>query len=137
MSDTKLSLAILQRISEFLAELPEEHLADLANGKARLTFIPTGATEPHQPTTRRSTRAKASRAAAPKVDMSETRDALAGMDSREEGREFLDKFRVEQELRPLARLLGISSSGTKDILIARIVERTIGGRLNSAAIRHL
>lgn len=137
MSDAKLSLAILQRISEFLADLAEEHLAEIADGKARLTFIPVGATEPRQPITKKAATARAGRAAAPTVDMSEARDALAKMDSREEGRAFLKSFRVKPELQSLAASLGLGVSGTKDTLTDRIVERTIGNRLNSAAIRQL
>ena len=41
MSDVSaLSLAVLRQVVEFLDGLPEEHIADLAEGRARLTFVP-------------------------------------------------------------------------------------------------
>ncbi|HZO67779.1 MAG TPA: Rho termination factor N-terminal domain-containing protein [Kribbellaceae bacterium] len=139
MSDAKLTLAVLQRISEFLADLPEEHLMDIADGKARLTFIPAGATEPRQPAVKTAAPRRASRTAAPTVDMSEARDTLAAMNNRDEGRTFLDGFRQKPELVDLAKLLDIGnlSRYKKPELIDIIVERTIGSRLNSAAIRQL
>ena len=42
----KQSIAILTRVAEFIATLPEEHLADIESGAAVLTFIPAGASEP-------------------------------------------------------------------------------------------
>jgi hypothetical protein len=137
MSDAKLSLAVLQRIAEFIADLPEDHLAEIADGRARLTFIPAASNEPRQPTDKRAAPARTSRAAAPTVDMSEAREALARMGSRDEGRAYLNRFRAKPELQSLAKLLGLGSSGSKPDLIDRIVERTIGNRLNSAAIRQL
>jgi len=137
MSDARLSLAVLQRIAEFIADLPEDHLADIADGKARLTFIPAGSTEPRKPTDVHATRTRTSRPTTPTVDVNEARSALAAMGSRDEGRTYLDKLRAKVELQPLAKLLGLGISGNKPELIDRIVERTIGSRLNSAAIREL
>jgi hypothetical protein len=134
MSDAKLSLAVLQRVSEFLADLPEEHLEDLATGRARLTFIPEGATTPRTPS---RSRAKASSTAEPSVDVSAHQAALAQMQSRDEGRAYLNRLRVKPDLVSLAKLLGLGASGTKAVLVDRIVERLIGARLNSAAIRQL
>lgn len=134
MSDAKLSLAVLQRVSEFLADLPEEHLEDLAAGRARLTFIPDGATTPRTPS---RSRAKPSRTAEPSVDVSVHQAALSQMQSRDDGRAYLDALKVKPDLVSLARLLGLGVSGAKAVLIDRIVERLIGARLNSAAIRQL
>lgn len=135
MSDAKLSLAVLQRVSEFLADLPVEHLEDLAAGRARLTFIPAGSSAPHAPASARSR--AASRSADADVDVSAHRDALAAMQSRDEGRAYLSRLKVKPDLTALAKLLGVGASGTKAALIDRIVERMIGARLNSAAIRQL
>ena len=44
MSSAKISLGLLQRISEFLADLPEDHLEDLADGRARLAYVRVGET---------------------------------------------------------------------------------------------
>jgi hypothetical protein len=136
MSDAKQSIAILQRISEFLADIPEEHLSDIAEGKARLTFIPVGASEPRRPATKATRTTKATRAAAAPVDMSEARAALAAMTSRDEGAAYLNRLRVP-ELKDLAASLGHGRTGTKPELIDRIVQRTIGSRLNAAAIHDL
>jgi len=135
MSDAKLSLAILQRVSEFLADLPAEHLEDLAAGRARLTFVPDGASAPRVPSS--SPRRPASKPAEPAPEVNEIRDRLAQMQSRDEGRTYLGGFKVKPELTSLAKLLGVGTSGPKPALIDRIVERTIGARLNSAAIRQL
>lgn len=133
MSDAKLTLAVLQRISEFLADLPEEHVAAIAEGRARLTFIPADTTDPWTPAKRTGP------AAQPNVNLDEVRERLSTMDTREEGKIYLHPMRVKQELQPLARLLGMGGvSGLKhDDLVDAVVERTIGSRLNSAAIRQL
>ncbi len=137
MSDAKLSIAVLQRISEFLADIPEEHLGDIADGKARLTFIPVGAAEPRRPAAKVVKTAKAARTAAPAVDVSETRAALAAMATRAEGEALLQPMRVDPELRDLAAALGFTRSGKKQELIEKIVQRTIGSRLGAAAIHEL
>ncbi|MBO0769659.1 MAG: hypothetical protein J2O48_13330, partial [Solirubrobacterales bacterium] len=50
MSDVaKLSMTVLQRISEFLASLPEDQLADIAEGRATVTYHPYGAAAPAVP----------------------------------------------------------------------------------------
>lgn len=55
MSSLSIPIGILQRISEFLAELPEDQIADLAEGRARLAYVPDGA---EAPAPRKSTPAK-------------------------------------------------------------------------------
>lgn len=53
---TKLSLGVLQRVSEFLAELPEDQLLDIAEGRARIAYVPEGSPgpPPRGPTTKRA-----------------------------------------------------------------------------------
>jgi hypothetical protein len=147
MTDAKLSLAVLQQIADFLRDLPEADLTDVAEGRARLTLIPAGASAPRVPRSR-STGARRSPAsgrsstsgasAASVVDMGQARDALAGMSSRDEGRRYLSLLGVK-ELKALAAQLdmrGVSSLKKAD-LVDKIVEQTIGYRLNSSAIRQL
>jgi hypothetical protein len=70
--------------------------------------------------------------------MGQARDALAGMSSREEGTSYLSSLGVK-ELKALAAQLdmrGVSSLKKAD-LVGKIVEQTIGYRLNSSAIRQL
>ncbi|WP_327006852.1 Rho termination factor N-terminal domain-containing protein [Dactylosporangium sp. NBC_01737] len=136
MSDVaKLSMTVLQRISEFLATLPEDQIVDIAEGRATLTYHPFGAAAPAAP----ATRAPAKRAAAkPTKDMSVVVDQLGGFQSRDEAERLL-KPMVVGDLRAVAAQLGIGGvSGTRKAdLITMLVERTIGARLNSAAVRQL
>lgn len=47
MSDVSaMSLALLRRVAEFLDDLPADQVADLAEGRALLAYVPLGATEP-------------------------------------------------------------------------------------------
>ncbi|MBB5873107.1 chromosome partitioning protein [Allocatelliglobosispora scoriae] len=77
-------------------------------------------------------------AAAPVGGATDTVTALRGMSAREDGAALLHAFSLAS-LRELAAALDMSAlgSGTRDELIERIVERTIGSRLNSEAIRRL
>ncbi|WP_432834140.1 Rho termination factor N-terminal domain-containing protein [Dactylosporangium sp. CA-092794] len=135
MSDVaKLSMTVLQRVSEFLASLPEDHLADIAEGRATITYHPYGASKPVTPT-----RTPAKRTAAkPAQDMTHVVEALEQMHTREEGERRLTPMSVA-DLRAVAGELGISgiSKTKKADLVAMLVERTIGARLNSAAVRRL
>ncbi|GAB3868153.1 hypothetical protein ACFPIJ_23910 [Dactylosporangium cerinum] len=136
MSDVaKLSMTVLQRISEFLATLPEDQLLDIAEGRATLTYHPFGAASPAAPVKR----APAKRAAAkPAKDMSVAVDELNRMQTRDEGERYLKPLLVG-ELRAVAAQLGIGgvSKTPKPDLITMLVERTIGSRLNSLAVRQL
>jgi hypothetical protein len=134
MSDVaKLTITVLQRISEFLQTLPEDQLTDIAEGRATLTYHPLGATRPAAPGRRAP-----SRAAKPKKDMSEVVGTLGRMVSRDEGERYLASL-TATDVKALAGELGMRgvSKDRKDDLIAKIVERTIGARLDSAAIRQL
>jgi Rho termination factor, N-terminal domain len=129
----KLTVTVLQRISEFLQTLPEDQLTDIAEGRATLTYHPFGAARPTAPSRR-----PPSRIAKPKKDMSEVSATLGRMTSRDEGERFLGSL-TATDVKALAAELGMRgvSKDRKDDLIAKIVERTIGARLDSAAIRQL
>lgn len=103
MTDAKLSVAVLQRIADFLSELPEADVADLAEGRARLALIPAGASTPRAPRTRSAPTRRVT-APASAADMGQAREALAGMSSREEGTAYLSALGVK-ELKALAALL--------------------------------
>jgi hypothetical protein len=141
----KLSMTILQRISEFLASLPEDQLADIAEGRATLTYHPYGAVSPVVPaqpaTTKAATPRKAPAQRQPTVPAPGVAEAVAElgrMASRDEGQRYLQLMKVG-DLRAVAAALGIGgvSKTVKADLIALLVERTIGSRLNSAAVRAL
>ena len=137
MSDVaKLSMTVLQRISEFLATLPEDQIVDIAEGRATLTYHPFGASTPATPVKKAPARKAA--AAKPTKDMSAVVDQLDGIQSRDEAERLL-KPMVVGDLRAVAAQLGIGGvSGTRKAdLITMLVERAIGARLNSAAVREL
>jgi hypothetical protein len=135
MSDVSaLSLALLRRVAEFLDGLADDHIADLAEGRARLTFVPWGATEPVPPRVARPAR----KAADPKVDCDAIVAQLNGAGSRDEGRQLLDPLNVTA-LRAVAKTAGMTgvSKTPKEELVEQLVALTIGGRLGFAAMREL
>jgi hypothetical protein len=133
----KLTLTVLQRVSDFLQTLPEDQLNDIAEGRATLTYHPYGAPGPITPGRRPAAKAS-TRQAKPKKDMSEAVGALERMSTREDGERYLSGMTVAV-LKDLAAHRGIGgvSKYKKDDLVALLVEQTIGARLNSAAIRQL
>lgn len=134
MSDVqKLSLAVLNAVSKFLAELPAEHLDDLANGTARLAFVPMGATEPLPAASRKRTAASR-----PSADMSDTIQRLSEITVRDQASAVIQSLTVAN-LKALASQLGMKgySSMAKEDLKQTIIEFTVGNRINSAAIRAL
>lgn len=66
--------------------------------------------------------------------MTNTKDKLEKINSREEGFEFLKNYKVK-DLVSLAKSLDLMTRGTKQQLKERIVHFTIGYRLNSQAIQ--
>jgi hypothetical protein len=135
MSDVSaLSLALLRRVAEFLDGLSEDHISDLAEGRARLTYVPWGATEPVLPKASRP--APVRRAAAPKVDHDAIVAELSRAGSRDEGRRILEPFNVTA-MRAIAKAAGMTgvSKTSREELVEQIVALTIGGRLSYAAIR--
>ncbi len=134
MSDSrKQTLGILARISEFLETLPEEHLADLESGDARLTIIPAGSHEPLS-----GVRVPRSRTSKPtSIDVNAIAEAVRTAETREYAAATLKPLRKDPELKVVATLLNVVGLGNlpKDKLIEAIVEATVGSRLDSIAIR--
>jgi hypothetical protein len=137
MNDLKVSLGVLQRISEFLADLPESQLLDLADGKARLAYVPVGSDQPAP--SARSTRSRGTPSRQEFVPSQTTVDTLHRFES------LGNRDEAAAELRPMGKpaLLDIAkalsvpraSSLSKDHLTREIVEATVGRRLDSIAIR--
>jgi hypothetical protein len=121
-------------VSEFLAELPEDQLTDLAEGRARLAFVPEGATEP-APRTRPAKRATRA-AAPPSEDTLQLIETLKGKASREDAATEVSG-RKTPELRAVAKALNIPRHS--DLRVAElhreIVDATVGRRLDSIATR--
>jgi hypothetical protein len=133
MSVTKLSLGVLQRVSEFLAELPEDQLTDLAEGRARLAYVPEGTTEP-------APRARATKRTAAASQPSEATKALIerleALGSREAATTEAGDIKTA-DLRAIGKALNVPRySGMKvDDLRREIVDATVGRRLDSIATR--
>ncbi|MGC5020402.1 Rho termination factor N-terminal domain-containing protein [Micromonospora sp. DT47] len=138
MTDATLASAVLVRVAELLRKLPAADVTALAEGRARLAVVPAESVD-RGPVDAGATRTPASRrAAAPATDLGRAREALAGTSSRHDGTAYLSSW-TASDLRALAAQLevrGVSGLRKAD-LIDRIVDRTIGFRLNSSAIRQL
>jgi hypothetical protein len=137
MSDVSaLSLALLRRVAEFLDGLPEEHVADIAEGRARLTYVPWGAIEPMPA---KAVRPSATRKVpTAKVDHDAMVAKLNRASSRDEGRGLLKPLNVTT-LRAVAKAAGMTgvSKTPKEDLLEELVALTIGGRVSYAAMRDL
>ncbi|MFV2113573.1 hypothetical protein ACFHW0_14695 [Micromonospora sp. LOL_025] len=154
-------------VTALLRGLPAADLAALAQGRARLAVVPVDPTPPDPPAeclapaghpatapADRSTSAArpaaapadrgvvparpSARQAASAPDPVAARAALATMSRRDDGTAYLSGW-TARDLRVLAaslELRGVAGLRKAD-LVARIVDRTIGFRLASAAIRRL
>ncbi|MFG2056791.1 Rho termination factor N-terminal domain-containing protein [Micromonospora sp. NPDC048930] len=120
--------AVLAVVAEFLAGLSAAEVAALAEGSARLAVVPATGTVP----------AGRPGAATPPstVDVEQAHAALVAMARRDEGTAYLASW-TARELRALAARAGLRGVAglRKAELIDRIVDRTIGFRLDSTAIR--
>jgi hypothetical protein len=137
MSSLKIPLGILQRISEFLADLPEEQLTDLSEGRARLAYVPVGSTEPAAP--RRSVRSRAAANRPPFVPKPATVDLLRQLDtisSRDQATAALARLK-KADLVDGAKALSVPGVSNLNMegLRREIVEATVGRRLDSVATR--
>jgi hypothetical protein len=136
MSDSrKQTLGILARISEFLEALPEDQVAELESGDARLTIIPAGSLEPLRPAPKTRATARQSKSAA--VDVHAIAEAVRTAETRESATATLRPLRKDPDLKEVAVLLNVTGLGNlaKDKLIDAVVEATVGSRLDSLAIR--
>jgi hypothetical protein len=133
----------LTRVAEFLTGLSATELTELAAGRARLALLPVPPPDPAGPTTARVPAAgpldgagPASPAGAVAVDLAGAHAALAAMSRRDEGTAYLAAWPA-RELRALAAHAGLRGVGglRKTDLVDRIVDRLIGFRLNSTAVR--
>jgi hypothetical protein len=133
--EPKQSLAVLRQIAEFLEGLPADQVDDLAEGRARLTLIPWGSSEPLIPA-KKATR-RAGRPAASTVDAEAIAAQVEAAASRDLAQAILNPLKVA-DLKAVAAALHISGpAGTKAPLIKQIVELTAGARLSGEALRAL
>ncbi|MEU5942394.1 hypothetical protein ABZ807_25160 [Micromonospora sp. NPDC047548] len=128
MTDGTLAASVLTRVAELLADLPAADVAALAEGRARLAVLPVA-----PPVT-----AAGPPAPHPAADLDGAVTALAAMTSRADGTAYLTPWPAK-DLRALAARLGLRGVAglRKAELVDRLVDRTVGFRLNSAAVRQL
>ncbi|TDB70748.1 SAP domain-containing protein [Micromonospora sp. KC723] len=142
MTDPTRTAALLVRLADLLRDLPAAEVAALAEGRARLAVMPAGGAAPAGgalvPSADLGDRRSVPRRAGPSdTDPDRAVAALAAMTSRGDGTAYLSAWPV-RELRVLAARLGLrGATGRKADLVERIVDRTVGFRLDSAAIRQL
>ena len=125
------SLTVLARVAEFLAGLSAAEVAALTEGRARIALLPTGDAAPP-----RSPASAAPPVAPSAVDTDRAHAALLAMSRRDDGTAYLSSWPV-RDLRALAARAGLRGvAGLRKVeLVERIVDRTIGFRLDSTAIR--
>ena len=144
--------AVLARVAKFLTGLSAAEVAALATGRARLALLPTdeptGATaagptdalsadtSTAEPTFPAAPGAASWPVSASAVDNERAHAALAAMSRREDGTAYLSSW-TARDLRALAARAGLRGvTGLRKMeLVERIVDRTIGFRLDSTAIR--
>ncbi|WP_200211275.1 hypothetical protein [Micromonospora coerulea] len=143
--------AVLARVAEFLAGLSAAEVTALAEGRARLALLPdhaaptaispvpvTAAPAVDGPASGAATDVGRASAPAPTspVDAERAYAALAAMSRRADGTAYLAAW-TTRELRALAAWAGLRGvTGLRKLeLVERIVDRTIGFRLDSTAIR--
>ncbi|MEU4645222.1 hypothetical protein [Micromonospora sp. NPDC023814] len=152
-------------LTALLRDLPAADLAALVEGRARLAVVPLDGAPPGPPTAARPVPparrtaapprpagqparpvapsadpagpvARSARRAVPATDPARARAALAAMSRRADGTAYLSGW-TARDLRALAaglELRGVAGLRKAD-LVDRIVDRTIGFRLDSTAIR--
>jgi hypothetical protein len=134
MSDlVKHSLTVMNRIAEFIQELNEEDLAQLANNQARLAIIPSGQDKPRVPASR-------SKAAAPKAAPADPDQVIAAVEA------MNDEGEAERYLAPLLattlkavaakRDVALASKDKKVDIVEKLVFNLVGYRVESAVLRH-
>ncbi|WP_406037241.1 hypothetical protein OG799_22350 [Micromonospora sp. NBC_00898] len=133
----------LTRVAEFLTGLSAADLTELAAGRVRLALLPTDApaTTPVAGPAPSPGPTEAPGAVPPPAgpstpDVERAHAALAGMSRRDDGTAYLAAW-TTRELRALAARAGLRGvTGLRKVeLVERIVDRTVGFRLDSAAVR--
>jgi hypothetical protein len=135
MSSLNIPFGILQRVSEFLAGLPEDQIVDLAEGRTRLAYIPAGQETP-VPTRQPAAARPAKVPAQPTPETTALIEELRALSSRDDAATKIAHLK-KPALQAVARALSVprASSLTSAELRAEIIQATVGRRLDSIAIR--
>ncbi|WFE64189.1 Rho termination factor N-terminal domain-containing protein [Micromonospora sp. WMMD714] len=136
-----LAAGVLARVGELLAGLSAAEVAALAQGRMRLAVVPVApAGEPAGPTPVPLTASLSPAAPVPPtpsgVDLTVAAATLDAMAQRRDGTAYLTPWPL-RDLRALAARLGLRGVGglRKAELVERLVDRTVGFRAASAAVR--
>lgn len=123
MSDVvEVSVALLRRFADFTKKLTPEQLGALAAGELKFDLVDV----------KKPTKQKA------QIDPSAVSAHLQTISSRDEAARYIDELKLTvPQQKQLAGALGVSLTGAmrKDQVRDRIVEHTVGYRLNSQTIR--
>src|SRR5215469_15691074 len=117
MSSLKISLGVLQRVSEFLANLPEDQLADLAEGRAQLAYVRSGETEPVAP--KKAARPRAAASFVPSAATLERLHRLDELNSREDAEAEIASL-AKHELVDIAKALKVPRAGSLGMVALRL-----------------
>lgn len=129
MPEIESQVGVLREVANFLRTLTAEQVDQLNSGEARIVL---------EQRTGRSRKGGVANQRLQNVDLTGVRAILQDMNSREEGRAFLDELRLPRSaLQEFAHSLDmlVNKSDTVDKLKDLVVEATIGYRLRSNAIR--
>ncbi|WP_432903773.1 Rho termination factor N-terminal domain-containing protein [Micromonospora matsumotoense] len=136
-----LAAGVLARVGELLSGLSAADVAALAQGRARLVVVPVAPTgdaadRPAAPTPATPPPAAPVQPTPSGVDLDAASATLDTMAHRRDGTAYLTPWSI-RDLRALAARLGLRGVGglRKAELVERLVDRTIGFRVASAAVR--
>jgi len=112
---------IVRMIGDFLRGLTSAQISSLASGGATIAVLPPGAK------------------IAKSFDLADIQKTLSSFSTRLEGERFIKGLKLgKPDVYQLAKALGVEP-GSKDtiaVLVDKIVGGTVGGRADSAAMRH-
>jgi hypothetical protein len=123
----ELTHLVLLKVADFIKKLPTDQLADLAAGEAKLELVPKGG--------RPAARSRA--AAKPAVSADQVRADLYAINDRAAARQYVvDLGLTVPGYRSLAKELGVTvaSKDTKDAIQQKLVQWTVGRRIDSDVI---
>jgi hypothetical protein len=147
MSDLLLLFKVQARVATFLAGLTRDRLVALAEGRMTLGVVDRSPETPRAtvetaeaavevPGPRRTPTGRTPRSAGETFDPSVTAEKLRSCATPDEGTELLAALNPKvTDLRALAKVLNIPSTGTKDVLAKKILTLTLGSRSKHAALR--
>lgn len=115
------TVAVLRHVTSVVSRLKAEQIEQLVEGRAELAFLPPGAS-----------------IVFPGPDPHKVQAQLAAVHTREAAAEYVAGLKLKKpELVALAKQLGVAvaSKDTVAVLQRKIIENTVGARVDASAIR--